>query len=417
MGGGGQGSVQTPEQGLTGKAGDDRFFDDLPRLAQRAGECVDGQGRFVPEEVTSHGRQHEGQGRVHRGHADDVERTVETRLPIARHHDGRRLVSAVDGDFLGHVIGRGTDQPGRTHEDERFRRQVDVLLVLGDVAGDGLVTELAELHPHLLGGHLVGAAADDRPVAPVRGEAASSLGDVGPAVDDRAHGLGQLAQLSQDLVAPPRVAHAGRLRDGAGEQGAGGHLGVEGLRGGHAHLHVAAVGGVEHAVGLVGEIAVAPVHDGDDRSAAGPGEVHGAVRVGGGAALAHGDDERVAHVHPQVEAGQLGGRDGPHVEALVGEVVEQGGRALAGNGGRALADDPHGADAATSQALHHGRRQRPRPEDGVEQAIALADLAPKRLAKALGRLRYLLQQEVRRRATIDVPGGHLSGDDIAFAEG
>ena len=46
-----------------------------------------------------------------------------------------------------------------------------------DVAGDRLVAELAELDPHLLGGDLVGAVADDRPVALGRGEATGGVGD------------------------------------------------------------------------------------------------------------------------------------------------------------------------------------------------------------------------------------------------
>ena len=47
------------------------------------------------------------------------------------------------------------DEPGRAHEDQRLRRQVDVLLVLGDVAGDRLVAELRELDPHLVRGDRV----------------------------------------------------------------------------------------------------------------------------------------------------------------------------------------------------------------------------------------------------------------------
>ena len=68
-------------------------------------------------------------------------------------------------------------EAGGAHEDQRLRRQVDVLLVLGDVAGDRLVAELAELDPHLLGGDLVGAVADDGPVALGRREPAGRVGD------------------------------------------------------------------------------------------------------------------------------------------------------------------------------------------------------------------------------------------------
>ena len=171
-----------------------------------------------------------------------------------------------------------------------------MLLVLGHVAGDRLVAELGELDPHLLGRHLVHAAAHDRPVAARRREAMGGLGDVGPAGDHLGHGVGQLAQRGQQLVAMALLAGAGQLGDGAGQQRARGDLGVEGLRRGDRHLHVAAVGRVEHAVGLVGQVAVAPVHDADDGRATLASEVDRAVGVGGGAALAHGHHERVGEV-------------------------------------------------------------------------------------------------------------------------
>ena len=49
--------------------------------------------------------------------------------------------------------------------------------------------------------------------------------------------------------------------------GTGGDLRVERLGRRHAHLDVATVGRVQHAVGLVGEVAVATVDDGDDGGA------------------------------------------------------------------------------------------------------------------------------------------------------
>ena len=154
-------------------------------------------------------------------------------------------------------------EPGGAHEDQRLRRQVDVLLVLGDVAGDRLVAELAELDPHLLGGDLVGPVADDRPVPLRRREPPGRVGDRrSRAASTVAHRVGQLAQRRRAARGgAASIADAGRLGDRARQQRAGGDLGVERLRRGHAHLDVAAVGRVQHAVGLVGEVAAAAVDD------------------------------------------------------------------------------------------------------------------------------------------------------------
>ena len=67
----------------------------------------------------------------------------EALLALGGDDDRRRLVGPVDRHLLGHVVGGRADQAGGAHEDQRLGRQVDVLLVLGDVAGDRLVAELA----------------------------------------------------------------------------------------------------------------------------------------------------------------------------------------------------------------------------------------------------------------------------------
>ena len=106
---------------------------------------------------------------------------AEAPLALGGDDDRGRLVGPVDRHLLGHVVGVGPGEPGGTHEDERLRRQVDVLLVLGAVAGDGLVAELGELDPDLAGGDPVDAVADDGPVAPAGRQLAGGLADRGPA--------------------------------------------------------------------------------------------------------------------------------------------------------------------------------------------------------------------------------------------
>ena len=154
-----------------------------------------------------------------------------------------------------------------------------------DVARDRLVTELGELDAHLVRGDAVRAVADDGPRAAARARcvARSSAIDAAPA--DAARTSRRAAR------AAPRAVRGGTARRSAlsspssaaianASRKHGRDLRVEGLRRRHAHLDVATVGGEEHAVGLVDEVALAPVHDRDHERAARPREIDRAVRVG-----------------------------------------------------------------------------------------------------------------------------------------
>ena len=89
-----------------------------------------------------------------------------------------------------------------------------MLLVLGGVAGDGLVAELGELDPELLGGDAVGAGADDRPVPLGRRQLLGGGGDRGAAGDRLLHGVGQFAQAGEHVAALGPAGLAGRLEPG-----------------------------------------------------------------------------------------------------------------------------------------------------------------------------------------------------------
>ena len=295
-----------------------------------------------------------------------------------------------------------------------------MLLVLGAVAGDRLVAELGELDPHLLGGDAVGAVADDRPVPTRRRQAA------GPptAMSARRAKVRSMAA-GRSRSPSSRAPRSGGgdtdgVGDGGGEQEARRDLGVEGLGGRHAHLHVAAVGGVEHPVGPVGEIAVATVDDGDHVAAAGPHQVDGAVGVGGGARLADGHDQRVGHRVRQLEAGQLGGQERPRPAGRVpgAKAVEALGEARA-----ATAAVPW--PMATTRSIGAVGAARPAPPASrtsspsrtVEPVGTVDELAPQRLAERRRGLADLLQEEVRAVAPVDVAGGDLGGGELVALDG
>src|SRR3989440_4634898 len=320
---------------------------------------------------------------MHRRHLDGGQRRREGGAPGGDHHR-RGLVGPVDRQLLADVGGGRRGQAGRADQDERLRRQVDVLLVFGGVAGDRLVGQLRQLDPQLRGGEPVGAVADHGPVAPAGGVGPGGGGDLRPGGKHLLQGGGQVAQAGEELVleaagttcavaalpAPHLLGHGQRQQESRR------HLGVEGLGGGDAHLDVAPVGRVEDAVGLLDEIAVAAVGGGGGGAPPRPGPGRGGGGGGGRARLADGDDQRVAHVVVEAEARQLAGRQGGHGDAggRRQHRVEGGGQDLAGHGGRALADDQHPPVGAAAQRLADRRRERLLPAGHGELAADVGDL-------------------------------------------
>ena len=144
----------------------DRAFDRGARLAQRAGRRIDRERGLVAEEMPGHRGQHEREHRVHRRHRDRLERGAEAVVALRRDHERRSLVRPEDRDLFGDVVGVGAAEPGRADEDEWLGRQVDVLLVFGDVARDRLVAELGQFDAKLVRRDAIAAVADDGPVAP-----------------------------------------------------------------------------------------------------------------------------------------------------------------------------------------------------------------------------------------------------------
>ena len=145
-----------------------------------------------------------------------------------------------------------------------------MLLVLGDVAGDRLVAELGELDPQLRRRDPVHPVAHDRPRA--AGEHMTLRGerDRRPAREHVFHRGRQLAERREQRAAVLPVGGGVRAELGGqpqSEQVPGGELRVERLRRRDTHLDVSAVRRVEHAVALVHQIALTPVHDRDDDGA------------------------------------------------------------------------------------------------------------------------------------------------------
>ena len=378
------------------------------------GRHVDDERGLVPEDVAGHRREHEAELPVDGWHVDHLDGTGEALVAHVGDHDRHGTVRAVVRDLLGDVVGVRAVEPGRTHQDERFGAEVDVLLVLRDVSGDGAVTELRELDAQLVGRDAVEPVAHDRPVPPARYVPRRDLRDRAALLEHRLHRVGQLLQPAQQFGR--LLAIASQLgSECEGEEVSRGDLRVERLRRRHRHLEVAAVRRVEHAVGLVDEVALPAVHDRDHRGTPAAREVDGAVRVGRGAALADRDDEGVRHVVGQSEARELGGRHRVGAQPGADEALQRRGRALRRDRGGALADRDDPRDRAVAHAAPQVVGQRVDTERDRQLAVGFDDPPAERRAERPRRLRELLEQEVRVGAAVDVARRDLGVDRLVGA--
>ena len=208
-----------------GACSPDRVLDGGPRLAQRAGLGVDGEGGLVAEQVAGHGGEHEGQLRVRLGHRD-------ARAGRPRSAPGRRWRSR-----WATPCGPGRSPPpwrrrrrwtprdpaAHTRISGSDERSMCFLSSVASQAMD-LVAELAQLDAQLLGGDAVRAVADDGPVALGRGQL---LGGARRSSARRATvasiAVGQLAEgghAAAGSTVPPHL-----LGDGPRQQEAGRDLG------------------------------------------------------------------------------------------------------------------------------------------------------------------------------------------------
>ena len=78
--------------------------------------------------------------------------------------------------------------------------------------------------------------------------ATDDLRDLVASSENPLHGVGQPPEGIQQFMGTTAVPAAQTVGQGQGQEEAGRHLGIESLGGGHAHLHIATVRGVQDAV-------------------------------------------------------------------------------------------------------------------------------------------------------------------------
>ena len=185
----------------------------------------------------------------------------------------------------------------------------------------------------------------------MRGDLTGDFSDFAATLQQLCQGVGELLKAAQDALAIG-VLQAEQVGEVECEQKAGDYLRVESFSGCHAHLHISPIGCVEDGIGAVGEVAVATVHDGYDGRASGFSQIHRAVRVGGGARLADGNDEMVGHVVVHSEPRQLRCHHRHDRRRVVLELVSASCHERLGRNSRCTLADSHDfGDLAAADAL------------------------------------------------------------------
>ncbi len=158
-----------------------------------------------------------------------------------------------------------------------------MLLVLHDIGGYGLVAQLAQLDPDLVGCNLVGPAAHDCPVFFPPDNIPGREPDGILLADHPLHERRYLLELPQLLCDTAFSQGAEQFCHEERQDVARGYLRVKGLGRGDRHLYVATIARIEHPVDLAGDIGLSAVHDGYEVGPALFCHCNGPVGVRGGA--------------------------------------------------------------------------------------------------------------------------------------
>ena len=133
-------------------------------------------------------------------HGNDLERRGEATFALVGYNDRSGLVRPEDLDLFANIVSGRAFEASGADKDQRFRRQVDVLLVLGRINGHGLVAKLGHFDAKLACGDQVRAVSDTGPVAPrwcVGGGGSCDLFALG---DRRRHQIGQVSQALKEVL-------------------------------------------------------------------------------------------------------------------------------------------------------------------------------------------------------------------------
>ena len=395
-----------------------------PELTEEQGVRVDPAGGEVAPQVAGDGIQDDRQRpRGPRNGDDGVRRVVEAVVPLVAEDDHGGLMGLEDGHILDDIAHDRFRTPRRADEDQRLRRQVDVLFVLHNVGRDGLVAQLAQLDPDLVGGGLVGTAADHRPRGFPDRQPIDGRPDLVLSFEDPPHHLRRPLQDGQFAVDGGVGQRAQKLGQAEGQDAARDNLGIKGLGRGHGHLDVPAVARVENAVGLRGDVRLTTVDDGDDGRPPLPRQGHGAVGVRRRPRLGDGDHECGCELILQRKPAQLRGQPGFDDDPASLQIAREGIRdGLAGHGRRAVADHHDPVELSPFEApaerlrenIHAQVETHLRPRLRIRGAAVFPQEG---FPDRQNGLFDLLEEIVGVGPPVDVPGGDLRPLKIVFRQG
>ena len=141
-----------------------RVFHHFAGSTQWPCKCIDCKRGFVTKQVANHHAQNKCNAWVDARHGKHNSGGLKTIFTFCGNDDWQCFVRAINRDLFCNVGRRAVLQTSGAHDDHWFARQVDVLFIFGDIAGDGFVTQLAQFDANFLGRHRVEPVANHRPV-------------------------------------------------------------------------------------------------------------------------------------------------------------------------------------------------------------------------------------------------------------
>ncbi len=236
--------------------------------SQRPCKGVNGKGCFVTKYVSNHHAQNKCDVWVYLWYRNHCSCSIKTLFALCCHHNRQCLMRAEDSDLFRNIGGSAIWQTRSANKNHRLARQVNVLLIFSNVAGNWLIRQLRQLDTHFLGSYRVKAVTHNCPISTRRCKLLCGLSYLWSHLKYAVHCIWHSAQCSQKLMPSSVGARSKRTRQRTRQQSASRNLRIKCLCTRNTHLYVTSVRGVQHAIGFGCQFATPTINYGQHRSSA-----------------------------------------------------------------------------------------------------------------------------------------------------
>ena len=128
------------------------FLNILAEAVKKVRSFVDGQCGIIAPKVSCQGVDNGCQMLSDGRHVKNIGGIrIKALFTFIGNNDGCRLVSMEDGGILNDITNDGTLCTGRTHNDERLGRKIDMFFIFNEVRRDGFIAKLTEFYSDFIG--------------------------------------------------------------------------------------------------------------------------------------------------------------------------------------------------------------------------------------------------------------------------